>query len=77
MLKLSENQAPTADAGPDQTLEWTGGSVSYTGTGDDPDPGDNVSYEWSFVSVPFGSRQLGRARTPQPPASRLTCWETT
>jgi uncharacterized protein YkwD len=44
------NQAPSADAGPDRTVE-TGEAVSLTGHGSDPD-GAIVSRRWSQVSGP-------------------------
>jgi hypothetical protein len=49
-----ENQPPTADAGPDQTVEATssaGADVTLAGSGSDPD-GDPLSFSWSG---PFGT----------------------
>jgi hypothetical protein len=49
-----ENQPPTADAGPDQTVEATssaGANVTLAGSGSDPD-GDPLSFSWSG---PFGT----------------------
>lgn len=44
-----ENSPPTADAGNDQTLEWTPGGVSVTldGSGSSDPDSDPLSYEWS------------------------------
>jgi PKD repeat protein len=42
------NQAPTADAGPDQTVE-VDETVNFDGTGSsDPDVGDTLTYAWNF-----------------------------
>src|SRR5439155_26399927 len=41
------NQAPTANAGPDQNVA-SGAAVSLDGTGSsDPDPGDTLTYAWT------------------------------
>ncbi|TAJ96319.1 MAG: hypothetical protein EPO39_20255, partial [Candidatus Manganitrophaceae bacterium] len=48
------NAAPTANAGPDQTVQ-KGNVVTLDGSGSfDPD-GDALTYTWSFVSIPAGS----------------------
>lgn len=47
------NQAPTANAGPDQTVE-VGDQVSLSGSGNDPD-GDPLTFSWAFQSRPQGS----------------------
>ena len=43
-VTISQNQAPTANAGPDQTVE-AGAAVSLNGTGSDPDNGIS-SWQW-------------------------------
>jgi mono/diheme cytochrome c family protein len=47
------NQAPVADAGPDQTVE-VGTTVTLDGTGSSDPDGDALSYRWT-LSVPDGS----------------------
>ena len=43
-----ENLAPTADAGPDRTVN-VDESMTFDGTGSsDPDAGDTLTYEWNF-----------------------------
>ncbi|MEE9505856.1 MAG: PKD domain-containing protein, partial [Thermoplasmata archaeon] len=42
------NEAPTADAGPDRTVN-VDESMTFDGTGSsDPDAGDTLTYEWNF-----------------------------
>ena len=41
------NEAPTADAGPDQPGVEPGSQVTLGGTGTDPDAGDTLSYAWT------------------------------
>jgi len=43
------NQAPTADAGSDQSIN-EGSSVQLSGSGNDPEDGTNVSFQWSQTS---------------------------
>src|SRR5215204_629670 len=47
------NQAPTVNAGTDQTIVLPASSVTLTGTASDPD-GSIASYSWSKVSGPAG-----------------------
>lgn len=51
------DQPPTASAGPAQTVEATsaaGASVTLTGTGSDPDPGDTLEYVWMLGGSAVG-----------------------
>jgi len=53
---VTENVAPTANAGPDMTV--TLGETAYLdgSASNDPDVGPNaLTYQWRFVSVPAGS----------------------
>ena len=40
------NRPPTADAGPDRTIQ-EGSVLTLTGTATDPDPDDTLTYQWS------------------------------
>ena len=42
----NRNEAPTADAGADQSVE-EGATVTLSGSGDDPDGGDTLEYAWA------------------------------
>ena len=57
VVKLrGDNTPPTANAGLDQTVEWTGDPVILNGVqSSDPDPGDTLTFSWSFSSLPVGS----------------------
>lgn len=48
-LPSVENSPPTADAGPDQTVEWTAGGVSVTldGTASSDPDGDDLTFSWA------------------------------
>ena len=50
----TENSAPVAHAGPDQTVTVTQPAL-LNGTNSHDVDGDPLTYRWSFVSVPFGS----------------------
>lgn len=49
-----ENRPPTADAGINQSV-FTGAQVQLDGSGSSDPDGDNLSYSWSFTSIPGGS----------------------
>jgi hypothetical protein len=50
----TQNSAPVADAGPDQT-PFVGDTVTLDGSGSSDVDGDLLSYSWSFTSLPSGS----------------------
>ena len=61
------NTVPVADAGPDQTAS-VGALVLLDGTASTDRDGSQLSFSWSFVSIPAGSAarlQRGRTATPQ------------
>ena len=45
------NEAPTADAGADQTDAVPGATVTLSGSGSDPDAGDTLSYLWTQIGA--------------------------
>ena len=52
------DRAPTADAGPAQTVEATsaaGATVTLSGTGTDPDAGDVLSFQWTEGATELGT----------------------
>lgn len=51
---LSNNQAPLANAGPDQNVE-TEQAVTLNGAGSSDPDGDSLSYDWVLLSAPAGS----------------------
>ncbi|MSP55777.1 MAG: hypothetical protein EXR69_09280 [Myxococcales bacterium] len=53
----SENGAPVANAGPDQTVA-TGTFVTLSGTGSSDPNGDTLLYVWTMTSRPGGSAAL-------------------
>ena len=53
-ITVITNNAPTANAGPDQSV-LTGATVSLTGSGADIDAGTALQYSWSFIARPTGS----------------------
>jgi len=57
------NQAPTANAGPDQTVA-SGASVNLTGTGSTDPDGDTLTYAWSQLSGPAVTLTGGNTATP-------------
>ena len=50
----TENTAPVANAGPDQTT-YTGQTVQLNGSGSTDIDGNSLTYAWSLVSTPVGS----------------------
>ncbi len=53
-VAITATSVPVANAGPDQTLQ--AGSVVYLdGSGSSDSDGDNLTYSWSFLSVPQSS----------------------
>ena len=55
---MTVDRAPTAFAGPAQVVEATspaGASVTLTGVGADPDPGDTLSYLWTEGASVLGT----------------------
>lgn len=50
-VKPANNQAPTANAGPDQTITLPSNTVTLNGSGSDPD-GSISSYQWTKISGP-------------------------
>jgi endoglucanase len=65
----SNNQAPTANAGPDQSISLPTSSVQLNGSGTDPD-GTISSYSWRRISGP-GSPTFNNANIANPVVSNL------
>jgi uncharacterized protein len=51
---VAANHPPVPNAGVDQTVT-VGSTVNLQGSGTDQDPGDVLTYNWTFVSRPAGS----------------------
>ncbi|MBA2744974.1 MAG: carbohydrate-binding protein [Flavisolibacter sp.] len=64
------NQAPVANAGPDQVLAASASSVQLNGSGTDPD-GTIASYAWTKVSGP-SSFSFNNSTIPNPFVSNLS-----
>jgi|GEM_PF-6950661 parallel beta-helix repeat protein len=65
------NQAPTADAGPDQTITLPTNTVTLNGTGNDPD-GSITGYNWARISGPNGSGLVQQANSASTQVTGLT-----
>nr|WP_154402259.1 PKD domain-containing protein [Ornithinimicrobium cavernae] len=59
------NEAPVADAGPDQTA-ITGDTVTLDGTGSTDPDGDDLSYAWTLTSPSGSTSVLDGSETAQP-----------
>lgn len=55
VVTITENQAPIADAGADQTIDL-GKTVSINGSSSYDPEGSVITYKWSFISRPAGSK---------------------
>jgi hypothetical protein len=51
----TNNTAPVADAGPDQSIILIGSTVQLDGSQSYDLEGDDIAYQWAFVSKPAGS----------------------
>ena len=68
------NSAPTANAGPDQTVA-VGAAVHLNGTASSDPESAPLTYSWSLVTRPAGSATFFQTRLPQHPALPLTSLE--
>jgi hypothetical protein len=66
-VSSAQNTAPTADAGPDQTVD-TGAVVSLDGSGSSDPEGDTLTFSWSFLVRPSGSNASLSNETAQDPS---------
>ena len=64
VLVTNRNEAPTANAGEDQSGVEAGATVTLSGAGEDPDAGDVLQYAWTQLS--------GAAVTLSAPAEAVT-----
>ncbi|MGD8885099.1 MAG: PKD domain-containing protein, partial [Gammaproteobacteria bacterium] len=63
----TDNSAPIADAGPDQTAP-VGETVRLDGSGSNDADGDSLTYSWALTSVPDGSTAMLSDETAVNPA---------
>ena len=63
LIEGTVNQAPTADAGPDQTVA-SGASVNLDGTGSSDPDGDTLTYDWTQASGPAVTLSGANTATP-------------
>jgi len=54
-IAVAANQAPTADAGSDDTIKLPITSYTLNGSGTDPEDGTNVTYDWTVTGKPNGA----------------------
>ena len=66
-VSSAQNTAPTADAGPDQTVD-TGAVVSLDGSGSSDPEGDTLTFSWSFQVRPSGSKASLSNETAEDPS---------
>ena len=57
------NEAPTANAGPNQFAVQPGATVTLSGSGSDPDAGDTLSYAWTKTGGTGGTLANANAAT--------------
>lgn len=63
------NNAPTAQAGADQTIEWPVATAQLTGSGTDPDSGQTLTYAWTGPSgVTFSTASAASTNATFPSA---------
>ncbi|MSS73053.1 MAG: T9SS type A sorting domain-containing protein, partial [Candidatus Latescibacteria bacterium] len=69
------NRPPTANAGPDQTVN-EGVAVTLSGSGTDPDAGDVLAFQWTQVSGSSATLTGANTATPTFTAPQVTADET-
>ncbi len=71
VIITTQNSAPVADAGPDQTAQVLD-TVTLDGSGSYDVDGDALTYSWSFVSVPGNAPEKSSATLSDPTAVNPT-----